>query len=94
MDYITELEKQKCLFIFKTLLNYFNTNVVLPVEVYDNTQPSKSVEKTIYNLIFHDFMLELCPHILKGTIYDLKSTARAILSTIIGRFWPTSTYTF
>jgi hypothetical protein len=94
MDYIAKLEKQKCLFIFKTLLDYFNTNVVLPVEVYDNTQPSKSVEKKIYNIIFHDYMLQLCPHILKGTIYDLKSTSRAILSTIIGRLWPTSTYTF
>jgi len=91
MDYI---EKQNCLFVFKTLLNFYNTNLVITNPVYDDTQPSKSFEKTIFNHIFHDSALGLLPHTIAGTVYDFKSAKKLVLSTFIGRQWPTSTYTF
>ena len=88
------LEKQKCLFVFKLLLEYLNPYFVITDPVYDNTQPSKSIEKTVFNLIFHDFMLDLIPHTVNGTIYDFKSFTRLLVSTVIGRMWSQSNYKF
>ena len=87
-------EKQNCLFVFKQLLDYYNKNFIVPVPLYDNTQPSKSIEKSIFNLVFHDYMLDLVPHSTNGTIYDFTATNKHIISTIIGRMWTQSQYKF
>lgn len=88
------LEKQKCLFVFKQVLDYFNKNFVVSEPVYDNTQPSKSIEKTIFKLFFHDYMLDLLPHTVNGIVYDFKSFDKKIFMTVIGRMWPQSQYKF
>lgn len=82
------------LFVFKFLVDYFNKNVVILDPVYNNTQPSKSILKTFFNYIFHDYMLDLIPHSKYGTVCDFKSTINFILYTIIGRIWPYSNYKF
>jgi hypothetical protein len=91
MDY---LEKQKCLFVFKSLLYYKKADSVIHQPVYDNTQPSKSFEKTVFNLIFHDSMLDLIPHTKYGTLGDFKLRNKIIVLTVLGRMWPHSNYKF
>ncbi len=82
------------MFVFKSWLDYYNANFVITEQVYDNTQPSKSFEKTFFNLIFHDYMLDLIPHTINGTIHDFKSTNKFLFLTILGRIWQQSNYKF
>lgn len=89
-----DIEKQRRLFVFKSLLYYYNENFVITDPLYDNTQPSKTIEKTIFNHIFHDYTIDLIPHLKDGTIYDFKDTIKFILNSIIGRRWPESKYKF
>lgn len=89
-----EIEKATCLFVFKSLFDFINTHYGITTPVYDNTQPSKSFEKRVFSLVFHDSMLSLIPHTANGTMYDFKTTRLYILFTIMGRYWPTSGYQF
>ena len=91
MDY---LKKQRCLFVFSQLLNYYNANFIFLDPVYDNTQPKQSLEKSLFRFIFHDSMLDLVPHSAKGIVYDFRYIRSHIVSTIIGRYLPLSDYIF
>jgi hypothetical protein len=89
-----QIKNQYGLFLFKSLLDYYKSHFVLPTLVYDNTQPSHSFEKEIFNTFFHDYMLHLIPHSVNGTIGDFKIINKILFSTLIGRKWPLSNYNF
>ena len=94
MEYLDNFKKQRSLFVFKQLLSFYNANFIVLDPVYDNTQPSKSTEKTIFNIIFQDSMLKLVPHTVYGTMLDFKSIIKTMVNIIVGRFMPISTYKF
>jgi hypothetical protein len=94
MEYLDNFKKQRSLFIFKQLLRLYDATFIVLDPVYDNTQPSKSTEKTIFNIIFQDSMLKLVPHTVDGTMLDFKSTVKTMVNVVVGRLLPISTYKF
>jgi len=88
------LQKQYCLLFFKTISEFYKDNFVVPQPVYENVQPSRSFEKSIFSRIFYDSMLTLIPHSANGIVYDFSSTPKMILFVLFGRYWPKSNYSF
>ena len=87
-----QVEKEFCLFVFGRLLKLYNENFIITEPVYDNTQPSYSIEKYIVKFVFYDRMLKLVPHEANGIIAD--NPSKLALFSIVGRKWTQSAYKF
>ncbi len=83
-----QLEKEFCLFVFARLLKNYNENFIVTDPVYDNTQPSRSIEKSIIKFVFYDDMLGLTPHAANGITSDSNAVYKLVLFTIVGRKCP------
>ena len=80
--------------MFEQLLNYYNSHFVVTKPIFDNMQPSNMLEYRIMKALFFDEMLDLVPHTKSGTVNGFQEFSQLILSTAIGRIWPTSSYKF
>lgn len=91
MDYF---EKKKCLFVFGQMLKYYNKILVVTDPIYENIQPSTSIEKSIVKYVLYDKMLDLIPHTSIGLVSNLKAIGRNMSINIIGKCWQKSNYKF